>query len=343
MRRALRFGLLAAMAMIMPSALAEVYTGSTIALSAITVEAETDGILTGVYAQAGSIVQAGDALAAIATEKVFAAQDGVVARIHADAGDYCDSTVMEINPMAQYQIYCTVDQAYASADTMLVHSGEMVYIKCTADGSHRGTGVITQIDGSEYRVLATGGEFYVGETVYLYRDSEFSKKQRIGIGTVVQNDVQAYAAEGTIVRMHVSEGEYIERGELLFEYAASDQTVQLAAADGIVTEAFAAQGDFVAAGDALMEIVSADQIYVRIQVDEESAAQISAGDPAELVYRMDPTETALAGTVARVSYIAEDDTYAIDIRPAETAQLRLGLTVDVYLAEAESRSGAFLE
>ena len=50
---------------------------------------------------------------------------------------------LQLAPMNPYVIYCTVDEAYQSADATLVHSGETVYIKCTHDGSHRAVGVVT--------------------------------------------------------------------------------------------------------------------------------------------------------------------------------------------------------
>lgn len=328
MRKALLAGVLAVM-VLTSTALAEVYEGTTVAASSLQVEAAASGILRELSAETGSAVSEGEVLADISTTKVFAAQDGTVARIHASEGESADDTILEVYPLEQYEIYCTVENAYQSAESTLVHGGESVYIKCMADGTHRGTGVITQIDAEEYRVLATGGEFYVGETVYLYRDEDFSSKQRIGIGTVITSEVQSYAADGMIIRMHVEEGEYIERGELLFEYADADETASVADADGIVTEIFAGKGELVEKGETLMTLVPYDQILVEIQVSEATAGTIREGGKAELVYSMDPTETPVTGTIISISYIAEDELYAVRILPDTSRYKRLGLTVTV--------------
>jgi len=330
MRKALLAGGLAVL-MLTNAALAETYEGTTVAASSVLVEAAASGTLREMNIEPGSFVGEGDILGAVSATKVFASQDGTVAAINAVEGDSLDGSVLEIYPLEQYQIYCTVDKAYKSADTMLVHSGERVWIKCTKDGTHRGTGVITRIDADEYRVLTTGGEFYVGETVYLYRDEDFSTKQRIGIGTVITSDPQSYDAEGKLLRVHVSEGEYVERGELLFEYADSEETVFTAETAGIVSEISVQRGDRVEKGDVLMTIVAQDQICVEIKVDEYSAAQIKAGDAAEIVFIMDKTETPVAGIVKRVSNITDDEMYTVQIAPENTDGLKLGLTAEVYI------------
>ena len=197
MHKILLAGVLA-VCMLTSAALAEVYQGTVAASSEIQVAAASDGILEALNAEAGSTVSKGDVLGALRTTRVFASQDGTVASIRLLEGEEADGTVMEIYPVERYQIYCTVDKAYQSAESTLVRPGERVYIKCTYNGTHRGVGIITQIDGDEYRVLAIGGELYVGETVYLYRDEDFSTKQRVGIGTVVTNDTEIYEAEGKL-------------------------------------------------------------------------------------------------------------------------------------------------
>ena len=332
MRKALLAAALA-IAMLASAALAEVYEGKIVAAAYLPVEAPASGTLQTLCAANGSAVTAGDTLGTVSTTKVFASQDGIIARIYAAEGDSAEDGALDIYPMEQFQIYCTVDGAYAAAEDMLVHSGESVYIRCTTDGTHRGTGVITQIDSDEYRVLATGGEFYVGETVYLYRDADCSRDQRIGIGTVITNDVQVYSASGTIVRMHVTEGEYVERGELLFEYADSDTITLSAPADGIIAETAAAQGDRVEKGAAILRIAPYDQIYVEIQVAETEIGAMHTGNSVELIYAADATEEAISGTIARISRIAENDAYTVLIRPDNAPFQLLGATVSVRLAD----------
>lgn len=330
MRRTLP-AILLALWMLGSVALAEVCQGTTTAAFSVQVEADETGVLAALNVAVGDRVSEGDVLGSYFTEKAYAAQDGTIVSIGAAEGDDADGDILELAPVERYQIYCTVDGAYASAGTMLVHIGEQVYIKCTVDGSHRGIGVITQIDGDEFRVLTLGGTLYVGETVYLYRDAEFASASRIGIGTAVANDVETYAASGTIARIHVSMGEYVERGELLFETRSG---VIAAPSAGIVAAVSVQQGDSVAEGECLLTIVPQDAVCIEVCVDERAAASIAAGDQVEITYTADPQERTETGVVEEISQIAGESGYAVRIRPESVENLRLGMTAAVRFDSA---------
>lgn len=314
------------LALLLPaSALAEVYEGTTAALSAVTVAAERAGVV-GAAVEAGSRVEAGDALAELKPERAFASQDGKVSLVYAGEGDAVDGTVLELAPLERYAIHCTVEKAYQSAEATLVHGGEAVYVRCTADGSHRAVGVVTQVDGAEYRVLTTGGELYVGETVYLYRDGDFTAESRVGIGTVVGSDVEAYGATGTLTALKVSEGDPVERGQLLYEINGGSVA---APASGIIASVEVAPGDTVREGDALAQLVPDGQVCVEIRLSEVDAAQVSPGQRAELTPA--GTEEAIPGTVLDVAWVAGDGAYVARILPEEGSALPLGLGVTVRL------------
>lgn len=318
-----------AVLMLTPAALADVYEGATAANVCVPIFAESSGILEEMNVMAGSAVAEGDVISSVRAAKVFAAQDGTVARVHVDPGESADGGVLEVYPVERYQIYCTVDGADSSAQNMLVHSGEQVYIKCTANGTHRGVGIVTRIEGDQFRVLAIGGELYVGETVYLYRDESFSARQRVGIGTVVTNDAQVYASSGTVARIHVAEGEFVQRGELLYEVIDGENADISSPADGIVQEVFAVQGDCVEIGQRVASIVPRDQIVVEIKVDERDAERFSPGDEVTLTYAWDGDETPMGGTVAEILQIAQEGTYTVKIRPEDPAKLSIGMTATV--------------
>ena len=320
-----------ALMLLAPAALAEMYRGKAVATEYIAVESGAGGILESLTAQEGAVVAPGENLGRLRTQKVFAAQDGTVARINAGEGDAVDGAVMELLPVERYQVYCTVDKAYQPADATLVHSGERVYIKCTANGTHRGEGLITAIDGAEYRVLALGGELYVGETVYLYRDADFSSDQRVGIGTVVTSDPQAYESSGTLAKLHVSQGEYVERGELLYEILDGKDGEITAPSAGIVARVCVSQGDAVIKDQVVAEIVPPDGICVEFMADETVAANIRVGDEAVIVLVADPLETEHAGVVTEVSRIAQEGMYAVRVMPCEADLLCLGMSADVRL------------
>lgn len=320
--------LILALLALSPAALAEVYEGKTAALSTVTVCSEISGSVEAVQALAGQRVEEGDALVGLKSEKTFSSQDGTVSLVNAKVGDTASGTVLDLMPTERYTIYCTVDKAYQSSGSTLVHSGETVYIKCTKDGTHRAIGVITQIDGEEYRTLTLGGELYVGETVYLYRDAGFTSSQRVGIGTVVVSDTQAYDSEGKLTRLCVSENQSVERGQLLYEINGGDI---VASVSGIVASLSCQPGDEVAKDQVVAEIVPADAVGVEIQVDETVVAKLRPGATARLTFAGQEDSAEVTGTVVDVSAIADSGQYTVRIRPETDAALSLGMSVEVRL------------
>lgn len=317
--------LLALISLAVP-ALAEVYTGTTAALSTVTVRAGDAGAVATAQAAVGQRVEAGQALVRMRSERTFASQDGTVSLVSADVGDAVSGEVLELAPTQRYTIHCTVDSAYKSAESRLVHSGERVYAKCTHDGTHRAIGIVTQIDGAEYRVLTLGGELYVGETVYLYRDDAFTAARRVGIGTVVVSDTEIYEAEGELTLLRVSEGDRVERGQLLYATGGGEITAPVG---GIVTALNCGAGDAVEADQAVAEIVPDDAVGVEIMVDETEAARIGVGDRVALTFAGYEDEDAAPGTVVDVSGIADSSQYTVYIRPETDAALPLGMHVEV--------------
>ena len=317
--------MLALLALSAPS-LAEVFEGTTAALASMTVASDVSGALESLEVLAGQRVEAGQLLATLASEKTFAAQDGTVSLLLANVGDAVCGEVLELAPVERYTIYCTVDKAYQSAASTLVHSGETLYVKCTADGTHRAVGVVTQIDGKEYRVLTVGGELYVGETVYLYRDADFTGAQRTGIGTVVASDTQAYEAEGALTLLRVAEGDYVERGQLL--YATGGGAV-VSPVSGIVASLSCQTGDAVEEGQAIAEIVPTDAVGVEIRVDETAVAKLPVGSAVALSFAGQEDGQPVRGTVVDISAIADSGEYVVRIRPEGDAALPLGMSVEV--------------
>ncbi len=316
----------AALALLLPAtALAEIYEGQTEALETVAVTAEISGSVEGIETQVGARVSEGDVLARLRSGKVFASQDGAVARVQVGEGETANGTVLEVAPMEKYLVYCTVDGAYQAAENTLIHSGETLYIRCTSDGSHRAVGVVAAIDGEEYRVLTLGGELYVGETVNLYRGDDFAAESRVGKGTVTAGDTEAYEAEGDVTRLLVAAGDAVERGQLLYEVGGG---TLYAPASGIVSAVSVQPGDAVEADQAVAEIVPDGQVCVTFQVEEADAVRIAAGRRVELILPGDAEET-VSGIILDVARIAEGGKYAVRALPEDGVALPLGMTVRV--------------
>ena len=321
--------LLLALISLAAPALAEVYAGTTAALYTVPVRADAAGVVEALNAVVGQRVEAGERLAALRAERTFATQEGTVALVCAETGDSVDGEALELTPMERYTLRCTVDKAYQSAESTLVHSGETVYARCTSDGTHRAVGRVTQIDGAEFTVLTLGGELYVGETVYLYRDADFTAAQRVGVGTVLAADPEVYEGAGKLTLLRVSAGDTVERGQLLY---ATDGGEIAAPEGGILASLSRALGDAVAEGDIVAEIVPGDAVCVEISVDEQTAATLRAGDSARIT--LAGQEDELPATVAAISAIADSDQYTVRVLPAQDLSLPLGMSASVRITGA---------
>lgn len=275
--------LLATLALAASPALAETYAGTTVAARTTALVSASVGVLESLALLPGQAVEAGETIGSTRVEKVFAAWNGTVALCHAEAGDSVDGTVLEISPTSRYTVYCTVDGAYNSPETELVHIGEQLYLRCTANGTHKAVGIVTSIDGAEYQVEVIGGELYVGETVNLYRDADFSAAQRVGVGTAVGAEPVDYTASGTLIELCVQEGEAVERGELLFTWAQSDETQIVSPAGGVIVRVLAAPGDMLQAGQSVAELVQAGDVRIEVQLSAADAARIQVGDAAAYI------------------------------------------------------------
>ena len=311
-------------------AMAEVYSGVTAASETLALTAPSDGVLEEICVSAGEIVSEGQLAARLETQKLFATQDGTVAEISAQTGETVSGELLKIAPLSRYSVYCTVSGARAAADTMLIHSGETLYLRCTVNGTHWAIGRVTQIDGAEYRVETTGGELYIGETVYLYRDVDFNYASCVGIGTVVAADAQSYTAEGEVAQLCVAEGEYVQRGELLCEIAPEGGAALTISEDGVVLSVAAEAGQALAAGETLLTLAPIKNICVELYVDEAAAAALRTGDRVEMVYASDASEQPCGGTISGISTVADENGYRVRIAPDE-APRALGLSVQVRL------------
>ena len=324
--------LLAALALATAPALAETYAGTTVASRTTALVSASGGVLESLSLLPGQSVAAGETVGSTRAEKVFAAWDGTVALCCADAGDAVDGTVLEISPTSRYTVYCTVDGAYSDPETELVHIGEQLYLRCTANGTHKAVGVVTSIDGAEYQVEVIGGELYVGEVVNLYRDADFSAAQRVGVGTAVVAEPIEYSASGTLIELCVQEGEIVERGELLFTWAQADSTQIVSPAGGVVASVLVAPGDVLKIGQTVAELVQPGDVRIQVQLTAADAARIQFGDAATYIRADDPDETPRSAIVEGVSAIADGEDYVALLVP-EDADLPLGLSVEVRTGE----------
>ncbi len=368
-RIAIALAALLTLAMGMPALAQVTFQGNVISRETKAVIAPFGGLVDELPLRKGDVIHVGDAVATIRTTKVYAEMDGVVSGIFAREGDQTEGIteryggVMYLEPVNKYVVSATTEKAYNSSATKYVHIGERVYLSCTKDGTHVGTAVVTKIDAVDdngntpYTLEVTGGEFYMGETVGIYRDSGHASESRIGRGTIQQNAAVPVKGTGSVLKVHVQVGDRVERGEVLFETVegvldglfAVDNTIY-SPLDGFVATVDAAQGSAVEKGGKLITVFPTDAMQIEMKVSELDLAEIHEGDKVSIEFEWDADGTLqLEGVVSGISSVGDDKAEGststdaqysayVDFTPVDS--VRLDMSVIVYVQDEADAADA---
>ena len=319
-------------------------SGTVVARETAAVTANVGGVVEEVYVQAGEWIEAGEAVASVAVTGVYAPADGTVRGVPAEAGGEAGETVLYLAPLSKYTVSASVSDAYETAANKYVTIGETVYMRCARDGSHVAVGRVTGAEGANYTVEVTGGELYMEETVYIYRDESYDSSTRIGSGTVSRTAEIAVGGTGRVAALYVSEGETVERGQLLFacvEAATAEDSLGggeiLSTATGVVASVNAQAAQQLGQGATVLTVYPQEGFCVALTVEEADLGWIAVGDSVQLSFAFDE-EGALAceGTVTEISYLGESTeagvVYTAYVAFDAPAQMRLGMTVTATVA-----------
>ena len=339
--------MLMVMALLLPGMAlgSESFDGVVIAGDAVLVTAPYGGTVENVYVKQGQRLEVGVEILSLKTNRVIATEDGTIRGVFAKAGDDASGTVMYLAPVSKYTVRASISKANSAAETKYVTIGEKVYLRCSKDGTHVARGVITAVDGSSYTVQTSAGELYMEETVYIYRTADYSDDSCIGSGTVSRTDAVALRGNGSILRMHVADGEEVERGQLLFEtvdgiidQSVIDNASVCAEKSGVVAEVKARAGQKVSQGDVIMTLYQPGDYQIKFSIPEDMLTQVKAGDSAKLYFNWNEDKTEPCdGSVTEVSYIGTtaqgggETTYDGYISFTADETVRVGMNVTVVL------------
>lgn len=334
------------MLMLIPGAamMEETFDGAVVAGDAVLVTAPYGGTVEKVHIRQGQLLEAGDEIAVMETSRVVASEDGTIRGIFARVGDDSSGTAMYLAPVSKYTVSATVSKAASTAETRYVTIGEKVYIRCSKDGTHRARGVITAVNGTGYTVETTAGELYMEETVYIYRAEDYDDELCIGSGTVSRTDAVAVKGTGSILRMHVQDGENVERGQLLFETVdgvitdgvIADPRVT-ASVGGVAAEVRVQTGQKVNQGDVLLTVYQPEDYQIRFSIPEELLSSVKIGAAARIYFNWNEDKSEpCSGVVTEVSYVGSQSAggetmYDGYITFEADESVRLGMNVTVVL------------
>lgn len=288
-------------------ALAATANASVVAPETQKVTAPFSGTLLPFDVTVGERVSAGEALFALDTTPVYAAQSGTVAAVFAAVGDDAAGVTAYYGALAviepEHPLYVAADtrDAYDKDENRYVHAGETVYLKC---GDEKGTGLVTAVNGESYTVQILTGDYDLKDTVRCYRDSGYANDSDIGRGKATRYPDALVTAAGRIAAVCVKAGDAVKTGDLLFEtvdaQSAKDAPRTLTApSDGAVTALYAASGAQVYRGQLLCEIADLSALELSAEVDEVDLNGVRVGDT--LSYTLDAfAGEAFSGTVTEI-------------------------------------------
>ena len=301
----------------------------------------------------GQKVTADTTVATTRTTKVYAPEDGTVSAVFGQVGDDAENVgtqygaVMYLEGQYTLSITASTSKAYEAKENYIVHPGEEVYLVSRERTSDKGTGLVTSVESTNYTVLVTSGDFFVGDNIVICRDENLSITGRIGRGNAARVAPTPVTGSGVIVSCAVKAGDQVRRGQLLFETVEGkfDSPEQAraelkAGVDGTVASLSVSQGSTLSQSGLVGEIYPKDAVWVVANVSETDLKELSVGEKVkvELDWNQD-LDVSYDGTVEMISALGtageENTTYPVYISFQPDENTRYGMTALVTTLDGE--------
>ncbi len=324
--------------------------GNVIAGETIAATAPFGGMVDEVLTKAGDFVSAGQTIAILGTTKVYAPCDGTVRGLRAKVGDDAQfiqgryTALMYLEPTSRLMINTDTKYAYIADENYMIHVGEQVYVGSRSNNSRVGAGFVTAVDGSNYTVEVTEGNLIVGDAVSIYRSAGFLPETKLGSGDTTRNADVSITSEGWVYKINVSEGDTVERGDVLMETVGGTTAYNplptnrvIADRTSIVASVDATVGASVNKGQTLATLYPLQALQVAVEVAEADLSSVKVGDATRIELANFYDEASIKGVVVSISGLSsaenEDPQYTVTIDFDATDIIRKGMSVNVYFNE----------
>lgn len=217
-----------------------------------TVALPFDGKIETLHVQTGDLVKKGDKLLTMQVTRVLAKEAGGVEAVFATPG--ADGKTVEetyhsavlLCPANPLYVLAAIKGALQNKKNTTYHWGETLYLR-SVKSKHSGIGRVINIKKYTYTVEILSGDLEENDSVVLYRDPEYTEKERVGSGSVHPFELTAINLDGFIIDVFVKPGDILAPGDVVLTYAPSQELNAYAPEDSIVTKADAAAGTVVLA------------------------------------------------------------------------------------------------
>ena len=327
-----------------------------------TILAPYSGVVDNYAVTAGDAVSMGDALFALRTEQIYADFDGTVTAVFAQPGDSAASVEERYGALAYieqdvlYRAECTTTGGDSDNENKMIHVGEKVYIRSTANNERVGEARVIGVEGKSYTLEVTSqtdpereyvpvGDQPVGyietdmrlnENIKVYRSANHANSSCIGTGKLSRIDPQGVTATGYVLAAYVEDGQHVSRGDVLFDVVpdvldgmvGGDGHVYMPE-DGVLLSVSAVSGEQAAKDAVLATYCPKDTMRLVCSVDEQDLSELAVGDVMQVT--LDAYEDKpLRGTIAKIASASGDDgtstSFDVTIELEANDLMRIGMS-----------------
>ena len=322
--------------------------GKVISTQSYPIVSQAKGTIEQIHYSVGDRVNANECIATITTTKVFAPVTGTVYMWGSDGDNISDLTeqygaVAYIEPSNPYTI--TTKPVDADGKNVVVHRGQRVYLIAMKDGKKTGEGIITNVSGDKYTVRVEQSNFDSTDTISIYTTADHKKSNRIGRGSLTKAEIASCSGTGYIVKNHVSSGDLVQKGDLLYETiegkflpGASNLNQLIVPENGVVESFCVSRGQEVNEKDTVAVIYPDVNMRIRALAPESALIEYHVGDTVYITNQNnDSSQHPIIGKIEKISRIPEqteyeyDMYYAVYIVVTDNSTLYYGMNVLVHL------------
>ena len=310
-----------------------------------TIAAPYSGTIGDFAVSAGDELRGGEVLFSLGTQDVYADFDGTVTAVFARPGDSAAAmqayygALLYIERDVLYTGACSTSGAASDIENKLVHPGEEVYIRSTNESKRKGTARVLGVQGSSYTIeVMTSSELRVGESIKVYRESDYDSDSCIGSGRLERVDPVAVTAEGYVLAVDVTQGQRVHRGDRLLRAVPDETEGRMGGTgevtmpeDGVLLSVNAQSGAKAGRDDVLATYCPAGAMELVCSVDENDLAGLAEGMEAGVELDGAPGEVIRARLEKIARTANERGEYDVTFSLEENDALRIGMSATATL------------
>ena len=249
--------------------------------------------------RAGDAVDAEQLAFSVAPAQVLAASDGTIRGLRAQVGDQAANVAAVFGALCHierdtvWQVNASATSAYDRPENRDVRVGDTLRIQQGYGSSEIvGTGEVIRLEPRAFLVELPVGDFTLEEKVTLYLEAgqALRREAQVGNGKIARAPAIPVQGDGCIAAVHVTEGQRVVRGQVLFtldaasaKHEGTPDTDVFFPLPGAIAEVLAQPGQAVAQGQVALTLIPLPPTEIAFDVDELDIAGVYQGQRVRVV------------------------------------------------------------